>query len=130
VDSTLGRRSRVTPSRPLSCTEGIDVADPTERYSASRWATDAKEWIVEAEVDRRVPLIVGGTGFYIRALFEPLFDAPQIDASRRALLGQWLDERPLTDLRRWCEVLDPDKAKLGRVQLRARSRPLSLQADA
>jgi tRNA dimethylallyltransferase len=96
---------------------GIDVADPTERYSASRWASDAKEWIVEAEVDRRVPLIVGGTGFYIRALFEPLFDAPQIDASRRALLGQWLDERPLTDLRRWCEVLDADKAKLGRVQL-------------
>ena len=96
---------------------GIDVAEPTERYSASRWATEAKDWIVEAEVERRSPLIVGGTGFYIRALFEPLFDAPQMDAARRASLGQWLDERPLGELRRWCELIDPSKARLGRVQL-------------
>jgi len=96
---------------------GIDVADPVERYSASRWATDAKEWIAEAEEQRRSPLIVGGTGFYIRALFEPLFDAPQLDVSRRASLAQWLDERPLSELRRWCELIDPAKARLGRVQL-------------
>jgi len=96
---------------------GIDVADPTERYSASRWATHAKEWIGEAEVERRAPLIVGGTGFYIRALFEPLFDAPPLDVARRAALSQWLDERPISDLRKWCELIDPAKAKLGRVQL-------------
>ena len=96
---------------------GIDVADPIERYSASRWATDAKGWIAEAEHERRAPLIVGGTGFYIRALFEPLFDAPGLDGTRRASLGQWLDERSVIELRRWCTVIDPAKARLGRVQL-------------
>ena len=55
---------------------GIDVAEPTERFSASRWATLANQWIAESRDALREPLIVGGTGFYIRALFEPLFDAP------------------------------------------------------
>ncbi len=96
---------------------GIDVAEPTERYSASRWATEANRWIADAEDERRSPLIVGGTGFYIHALFEPLFEAPQMDASRRASLGRWLDERALSDLRRWCGQIDPAKARLGRVQL-------------
>src|SRR6478672_8916287 len=32
---------------------GIDVAEPSERYSASRWATEAKDWIAEAQNDRR-----------------------------------------------------------------------------
>ena len=95
---------------------GIDVAEPTERYSASRWATAANEWIVEAEVERRTPLIVGGTGFYIRALFEPLFDAPPVEANRRAELEHWMDDLTLEDLRSLCG-LDPEKAHLGRVQL-------------
>ena len=96
---------------------GIDVAEPAERYSASRWATEAIGWIEEAQNARRAALIVGGTGFYIRALFEPLFDAPPIDASARASLGQWMDRRPLAELRRLCAVLDPAKARLGRVQV-------------
>ena len=96
---------------------GIDVADPAERYSASAWADGARGWITEAESSRRVPLIIGGTGFYMRALFEPLFDAPRLDASRRRALETALNELPLGELRRWCGGLDPTKAHLGRVQL-------------
>lgn len=96
---------------------GIDVADPTERYSASRWANEARAWIEEAENERRVPLVAGGTGFYIRALFEPLFDAPPLDAARRQALQNVMDQLPLTELRRWCRTIDPAKADLGRVQL-------------
>jgi len=102
---------RIVPHR------GIDVADPTERYSASRWATEAMAWIAEAKNERRVPLIVGGTGFYIRALFEPLFDAPALDPVRRASLSEWLDQQPLALLRDWCSELDSAKAHLGRTQL-------------
>jgi len=102
---------RIVPHR------GIDVADPTERYSASRWATEANAWIAEARNERRAPLIVGGTGFYIRALFEPLFDAPPLDPTRRASLSEWLDHQPLALLRDWCSVLDSPKAHLGRAQL-------------
>ncbi len=96
---------------------GIDVVDPTERYSASRWAGDATQWIAESESARRAPLIVGGTGFYIQALFQPLFDAPPIDESRRVALGRWMDRLPLSELRRVCSVIDPEKVRLGRVQL-------------
>src|SRR5512141_2120564 len=96
---------------------GIDVADPAERYSASRWATAAAEWISEAQASRRTPLIVGGTGFYIRALFEPLFEAPPLDPSRRASLEAWMTQRSLSELRELCKVLDADKAHLGRTQL-------------
>src|SRR5258707_8394253 len=103
--------TRVVPHR------GIDIAGPTERYSASRWATEAMSWIAEAKDERRSPLIVGGTGFYIRALFEPLFDAPPLDPARRASLSDWLDQQPLTLLREWCSVLDSAKAHLGRTQL-------------
>lgn len=103
--------TRVVPHR------GIDVADPTERYSASRWATEAVTWITEASNERRAPLIVGGTGFYIRALFEPLFDAPSLDPAQRASLSEWLDQQPLALLRNWCSALDSAKAHLGRTQL-------------
>src|SRR5215211_4624373 len=58
---------------------GIDVADPGERFSASRWATMAVEAIARASASGRTPLIVGGTGFYIRALFDPRFAAPELD---------------------------------------------------
>ena len=96
---------------------GIDVAEPTDRYSASMWAAAANGWLTEAKDSRRTPIVVGGTGFYVRALFEPLFDAPPVDEARRADLGSWMDELTLEALRRLCGVLDPDKAHLGRVQL-------------
>jgi len=87
-----------TDKVPLAARQGvphhlIDVADPTERYSASRWAAEAKAWISEAETDRHIPLIVGGTGFYIKALFEPLFDAPPVNRTKRQELETWMEQR-------------------------------------
>lgn len=102
---------RIIPHR------GIDVVNPTERYSASRWVTEARRWIAEAENARRPPIIVGGTGFYVKALFEPLFDAPPLDARRREQLESWIDRQSTERLRSWCELIDPRKARLGRVQL-------------
>lgn len=96
---------------------GIDVADPTERYSADRWRLSAAEWIDASLTAGRTPLIVGGTGFYIRALIEGLFEQPPMDETRRGRLRRELDEMPLGELRRWVERLDPDRAHLGRVQL-------------
>ena len=96
---------------------GVDVAEPTERYSASRWASEATEWIECAgEVDK-TPIIVGGTGLYIRALIEPLFNAPEMDPVARSQLETELAGKSVAELRRWCEVLDPPRAHLGRTQL-------------
>jgi tRNA dimethylallyltransferase len=96
---------------------GIDIVDPATRYSAAAWATDATRWLVDAIEKRRVPVVVGGTGLYIKALFEPLFTAPELDPGRRAALADNLASQPLADLRRWCEQLDPARAHLGRTQI-------------
>lgn len=96
---------------------GIDVVEPEERYSAARWATDAEEWMECAcEIDK-VPVIVGGTGLYIKSLVEPLFAAPEVDPARRSRLERQMEDMSLADLRRWCEQLDPARAHLGRTQL-------------
>lgn len=96
---------------------GIDIIDPAERYSAARWADDAKAWIAEAVSRDLTPVIVGGTGLYIRALFEPLSNVPELEASRRAALDEFLREQTTEELHRWCDVLDPTRAHLGKTQL-------------
>jgi tRNA A37 N6-isopentenylltransferase MiaA len=50
----------------------LDLADPTERYTAYAWASHAANAIDAAHRDGRVPVVVGGAGFYIRALVHPL----------------------------------------------------------
>jgi len=94
---------------------GIDLADPSERWSAARWADDATRWIARATPARA--LVVGGTGLYLRALAAPLFDEPPMAAGPRAALAAELDEWTVPELRRWVERLDPTRAGLGRAQL-------------
>lgn len=96
---------------------GIDIVEPTERYSAHDWAGAALAWADEAETSGATPVIVGGTGFYIKALFEPLFDAPDVDAADRKELEQFMAVMSVAELRRWCGVLDASRAHLGRSQL-------------
>lgn len=96
---------------------GIDVVDPTERYSAARFADDAERWISEDRAAGRQSIVVGGTGFYLRAIFEPLFAEPPMDPAARAALQSHLAALSSEELRRWCEELDPARAALGRTQL-------------
>lgn len=96
---------------------GVDVAEPDERYSAARWADEALEWIECAGELDKTAVVVGGTGLYIKALVQPLFDAPAMDPVARLQLETQLAEKSLDELRRWCEALDPSRAQLGRTQL-------------
>ena len=96
---------------------GIDLVDPTVRFSAAEWAARAERWISEAEQAGRPAVVVGGTGFYIRALVAPLFAEPLLDPDRRRMLGAWLAAQTTAELRRWCWQLDPGRADLGRAQL-------------
>jgi tRNA A37 N6-isopentenylltransferase MiaA len=50
---------------------GLDLVEPTARYSAFAWADVAARAIAAARETGRIPLIVGGAGFYIRALVTP-----------------------------------------------------------
>ena len=61
----------------------IDVADHYESYSAARYATEASA-VVRAIVNRgRLPILVGGSGLYYRALTRGLFPGPSRDAALR-----------------------------------------------
>jgi tRNA dimethylallyltransferase len=96
---------------------GIDVAKPEERHSAAKWVHEAHKWIACANDAGKRPVVVGGTGLYIKALVNPLFSAPRIDPQQRSELERELETKTLTELRRWCEELDPVRAHLGRTQL-------------
>ena len=113
----IGTAKPTTAERRRVPHRGIDIVEPVERYSAASWAVDATRWIADAAAAQRTPLVVGGTGFYLRALAVPLFDEPALDPDRRTALGRVLATMPTPDLRRWCEQLDPARAHLGRTQL-------------
>jgi tRNA dimethylallyltransferase len=57
----------------------IDVAAPTEEYSAARYAREAAAVIRDISARGRLPILVGGTGFYYRALTRGLFEGPSRD---------------------------------------------------
>jgi len=95
---------------------GVDMTEPTGRYTAADWAADVPGWLGEIRAAGRQPVIVGGTGFYLRALFDPLFDEPALDEGRRDALRRYLATLDAADVRRWCEALDPPRAALGRTQ--------------
>jgi len=110
--------AKPTPEERVSVPHfGIDLVTPAERYSASAWAGQATRWIAAARAEGRAPLIVGGTGFYIRALVDPLFQQPPLDPERRAQLAAYLDGLSTLELRRWCQAIDPARSPLGRTQL-------------
>jgi tRNA dimethylallyltransferase len=83
---------------------GIDVADPGEGYSAGRFAREAVEWFAQVPPDR-LPVLVGGTGFYVRALADGLFREPPMDRARRDRLRDWC--RSAEGLGNWAARLDP-----------------------
>jgi len=58
--------------------------DGAEACSAADWAEDAKAAVVEAHADGRLPILVGGTGLYIRTLLDGIAPVPDIDPAIRA----------------------------------------------
>lgn len=95
---------------------GLDLVDPDERYSAGRFARDAHRWIREIRGRGHVPLLVGGTGFFLRALTDPLFQEPDLPVERRERLKKYLDSQSDETLMRWLEILDPESAATLRAQ--------------
>ncbi len=93
---------------------GVDVAEPGERFSAGRYAREAARWIEEVRSRGRLPVIVGGTGLYIRGLVDGLFIEPPLDPEKRRELEHWVGGLNGSDLVRWAARLDPGFAGGGR----------------
>ncbi|MEX2571349.1 MAG: tRNA (adenosine(37)-N6)-dimethylallyltransferase MiaA [Gemmatimonadota bacterium] len=90
---------------------GLDLVDPDERFSAGRFARYARRCIDEVRARGRLPMLVGGTGFYLRSLTHPIFREPTLDAPRRAALAEHLDALDDAALHRWLETLDAESAR-------------------
>ena len=93
---------------------GLDVVDPGERYSAGRFARDAAQWLAQIRDTGRQPVVVGGTGLYIRALAEGLFHEPPLDPARRERLRAWTADLTPARLAHWAARLDRRFAGGGR----------------
>ncbi len=88
----------------------IDVAEPTEVYTAARFAADAATAIRGIHGRGRLPILVGGTGFYYRALTRGLFPGPGADPALRARLDRVAARRGPERLHRMLQRVDPDSA--------------------
>ena len=104
---------------------GLDLVNPGERYSAGQYARDATRWIEEVRSRHRRPVVVGGTGLYIRALADGLFAEPPLDVVQRRRLQELTAAMDARELVRWANRLDSGFRGGGR-QRAARSVEVSL----
>ena len=89
---------------------GLDIRSPEETYSAGQFARDARGWIDEIRARERVPLVVGGTGFFLKALTHPMFQEPEMEQARLESVRKHLSSLPREELERWVLQLDPERA--------------------
>jgi tRNA dimethylallyltransferase len=88
----------------------IDIVDPTDDYTAAHYARDAAQAIREIHARGRLPLVVGGTGFYYRALTRGLFPGPGRDAALRRRLESMAERRGVSFLHRLLKRVDAESA--------------------
>jgi tRNA dimethylallyltransferase len=88
----------------------VDLIDPTEAYSAARFREDALQVMAEITARGHVPLLVGGTMLYFKALWEGLSELPQADAALRQEIENEASERGWPALHAELAKLDPETA--------------------
>ncbi len=85
----------------------IDIIEPSEAWSAARFVADAERLIAEITGRGNLPLLVGGTMLYFKALFEGLDAMPAADREVRAALAAKLERDGLHALYRELQRVDP-----------------------
>lgn len=88
----------------------IGYVDPRINYTAADWARDAAIKIEEIGARGKVPILVGGTGFYLRTLVKPLFESPPTDTALRQRFQKLKESKGPEHLYRILSRVDPDAA--------------------
>jgi tRNA dimethylallyltransferase len=129
VDSMqVYRDLRIITARPTAEEEArvphrlYGHVDAAENYSVGRWLADARQALLELREAGRLPVFVGGTGLYFKALTTGLAAVPSIDPEIRARLRGRLDEQGVEALHMQLQQRDPESA--ARIMVRDRSRIL------
>lgn len=94
----------------------IDIADPTDEYTAAQFGRDAAAAVADIHSRGKLPILVGGTGFYYRALTRGLFPGPGKDAALRARLERIAERKGVEKLHRMVSRVDPESG--ARIQAR------------
>ncbi len=89
----------------------LDLLDPTEEFSAGSFQELARKSLEEIRGHGHIPFVVGGTGFYLRALLEGLFDGPSRDETLRARMQEIIKRKGSKVLHRALERIDPLSAE-------------------
>jgi len=89
----------------------IDILDPDEQYTAGRFCDDAREAIQDIISRGKLPFVTGGTGLYIRALTEGLFNGPQRDPAIRTELMEKARIHGNLYLHERLKEVDPESAR-------------------
>jgi len=89
----------------------IDYVSPEVNYTAADWARDAAEKIEEIEARGNVPILVGGTGFYLRALRQPFFESPKTDERLREKLTKIKEKKGTEHLYKILQRVDKASAE-------------------
>ncbi len=110
-----------TDKLPVSAQRGIphhliDIAEPTREYTAADYARDAAAAIREIHARGKLPILVGGTGLYYRALTRGLFPGPGKNAALRARLEAIATRRGVAFLHRMLRRVDRESSQ--RIQMR------------
>ena len=88
----------------------IDVADPADAVTAGDYARRGREVLAEVRQRRKLPIVVGGTGLYLRALLDGLFAGPQRSEELRVKLRERASKRGAGYLHKILRRLDPAAA--------------------
>ena len=89
----------------------IDVVDPDEQYHAARFEAEARQVVPGILARGRLPLVVGGTGLYVRALLRGLLPVPPADPDVRRELALLARREGLPALWRRLRAVDPEAAE-------------------
>jgi tRNA dimethylallyltransferase len=106
----IGTAKVSTSDRELVPHHMLDMLNPNEDFSAGAYQREARKSLEEICKRGNVPFVVGGTGFYLQAFLEGMFDGPAKEETLRVRMRKIIKRRGTKTLHRALERIDPQSA--------------------